>query len=159
MTPAFALISSMLMKSPCPAPGHDWQVVCHAASDARFDFQNGHVRHCFGRAEYTRHCLVWASKNVQSPPGCSLSDTRLPYSRVWNSRISPTDFPSTSAICAISSSSTQTTPGSPVQQFPHCVQRKRSPSAYQGCDAVLMIRSRNVPCVCDLRSFERQSTK
>lgn len=48
---AWASISSRLKNAPVPAPGHVLWTSSHARGLRRFDRQNGHDRHCRGRAE------------------------------------------------------------------------------------------------------------
>src|SRR3954453_18214134 len=72
------------------------------------------------------------SQKMQSPfPFSRRVRPRCPafvYRPTTSSMVSPRN----SAMAATSSSSTQTKPGSPVQQSPHIVQVKRRPSLYQG---------------------------
>lgn len=132
ITRARRSISARGTNCPCPAPGHDSHIVSQASRLSRFEFQKGHVRHCAVGAAYTPQRRVLGSKNVQSPFSCSVREIRPSTTLVCCCRIVSTVSPRSSAICTTSASLTQTTPGAPVQQSPHCVHVKLSPSLYHG---------------------------
>ncbi len=115
-------------------PGHVLAARSHARSSMRLRFQNGQVRHCFGRSSYTPHTArpgtVVRSRKMQSCPNAvsrSVKVTPPSIGRVYWSTKASTLISKRTASAACSSSSSMTVPGGPVQQLPHMVHANRKP--------------------------------